>query len=154
MSWEEDWRPSFEDEPRDPYGVNGLASVGTLHGLVRVDLNSEMPIYVQVKNQLRLLIEGGVISAGRQLPTVRELAVELNINANTVSRVYTDLAREGYTVQRKGVGTFAAARAEGEAAERPGAGLLAETLRQLQALGLSKRQILELTAELLSLQQD
>ncbi len=153
MNFEEDWRPNFDDAPRDPYGVNGLASVGTLHGLVRVDLNSEVPIYVQVKNQLRLLIDGGLISAGRQLPTVRELAVELNINANTVTRVYTDLAREGYTVQRKGVGTFAAARSEGQQGERPGESLLAETLRQLQALGLSRRQILELTAELLTLQQ-
>lgn len=138
-----------DTQEREYYGVNGAASAGSLAGKVSVDLASEVPIYVQVKNQLRLLIDSGTIDPGGQLPTVRELAVELNINANTVSRIYSDLAREGYTVQRKGVGTFAAAR-EGHRVERPGEAQLQETLRQLRALGYSRRQILELAGELLA----
>jgi GntR family transcriptional regulator len=123
-----------------------------LSGRIRVDLSSEVPIYVQVKNQLKLLIDAGAIHPGQQLPTVRDLALGLSINANTVSRIYADLEREGYAHLRRGVGTFAAARDAVEASERPGERVLNETLRQLKALGLSRRQILELTAELLEKQ--
>lgn len=112
--------------------------------------NSEVPIYVQVKNQIRLAVERGELPAGQQLPTVRDLAVELNINANTVARIYADLEREGYLVRRRGIGTFAVERSNGEGGvppPPPGQEQLAETLRQLRALGYSKRQILELAAE-------
>ena len=119
-----------------------------------LDLNSEVPIYVQVKNQIRLAVERGELPPGRQLPTVRDLAVELNINANTVARIYADLEREGYLVRRRGVGTFAAERQQDTggtpAPPAPGYTLLAETVRQLRALGYSKRQILEMAGEVMS----
>src|SRR4051812_14809997 len=101
-----------------------------------VDLSSEVPIYVQVKNQIRLAVERGELPSGRQLPTVRDLAVDLNINANTVARIYADLEREGYLVRRRGIGTFAADRTTGDGARAttprpPGMDQLAETVRQL-----------------------
>jgi GntR family transcriptional regulator len=113
-----------------------------------IDSASEVPIYVQVKNQIRLLVDSGSFADGQQLPTVRELAVNLNINANTVSRIYADLEREGYLVRRHGVGTFAVGHSE-PATERPGLAQLVETVRQLRALGYTPRQIIELTAEAL-----
>jgi GntR family transcriptional regulator len=116
---------------------------------ITVDLNGEVPIYVQLKNQIRLLIERRVLEPGGQLPTVRELALKLNINANTVARVYADLEREGYLSRRRGIGTFAVERHEAETQVPPGRAHLAETLRQLRALGYSPRQIMEMTAELL-----
>ena len=116
-----------------------------------VDITSEVPIYVQVKNQIRLAVERGELAPGKQLPTVRDLAVGLNINANTVARIYADLEREGYLVRKRGIGTFAADRSTGEAPgpPAPGYALLAETTRQLRALGYGKRQILEMAAEIL-----
>jgi GntR family transcriptional regulator len=119
---------------------------------VTLEPNSEVPIYVQVKNQIRLAVERGELPPGRQLPTVRDLAVELNINANTVARIYADLEREGYLMRRRGVGTFAAERVTGEtpAPVVPGKSQLAETVRQLRALGYSKRQILELAGEVVA----
>lgn len=114
-----------------------------------VDFGSEVPIYTQVKNQLRLHIERGELASGEQLPTVRELALSLGINANTVSRVYADLEREGYLSRRRGVGTFAVERSGQPPPEVPGKALLAESLRQLRALGYSARQITELTADVL-----
>src|SRR5262245_22183114 len=88
------------------------AEMPELTELVSIDWASEVPIYVQVKNQLRLLVERGELAPGQQLPTVRELALSLGINANTVSRVYADLEREGYLARRRGVGTFAVDRSD------------------------------------------
>lgn len=116
---------------------------------IAIDLNGEVPIYVQLKNQIRLLVERGQLKAGAQLPTVRELGLNLNINANTVARVYADLEREGYLSRRRGIGTFAVERHEGQHSDPPGRAHLVETLRQLRALGYSARQIMEMTAEAL-----
>jgi len=116
---------------------------------IAIDPNGEVPIYVQLKNRIRLLVERRELRAGQQLPTVRELALNLNINANTVARVYADLEREGYLSRRRGVGTFAVERHEGQNTEPPGKAHLVETLRQLRALGYSARQIMEMTAEAL-----
>jgi GntR family transcriptional regulator len=116
---------------------------------ITVDQNSEIPIYVQVKNQVRLAVDRGMLKAGTQMPTVRDLALQLQINANTVSRIYADLEREGYLARRRGVGTFAVDPHEGEDRETPGTRELKETLRQLRDMGYRDRQILEMAAELL-----
>ena len=115
-----------------------------------VDPNSEVPIYVQVKNQIRLAIDKGTLKPGTQMPTVRNLAVDLEINANTVNRIYADLEREGYLQRRHGVGTFAVDPHEGESREVPGRAQLKETIRQLRALGYSNRQIIEMAGEIMS----
>jgi len=116
---------------------------------LKIDPNSEVPIYVQVKNQLRLAVEKGVLRSGTQLPTVRNLAVELGINANTVTRIYADLEREGYLARKHGIGTFAADRGGDGQRDVPGRAQLIETVRQLKSLGYSDRQIIEMTAEAL-----
>ena len=116
---------------------------------LRIEQGSEVPLYVQLKNQIRLLIERREINPGEQLPTVRDLAVELNINANTVARVYADLEREGYLSRRRGVGTFVVDLHAGESQETPGRAQLAEAIRHVRALGFGKRQVLEMVAELL-----
>jgi len=116
---------------------------------LRVELSSEVPIYVQLKNQIRLHVDRKALKPGEQLPTVRELAVSLNINANTVARVYADLEGEGYLSRRRGVGTFAVDPHSQTVRDVPGRAQLAETLRQLKNLGYNPRQVLEMTAELL-----
>jgi GntR family transcriptional regulator len=122
---------------------------------IQVDFASEVPIYVQVKNQIRLLLRLQ-LEPGVQLPTVREMALRLGINANTVSRIYADLEREGYLARRQGVGTFAADPLPSEngngAYEVPGKALLAETLSQLRALGYTSQQIQDLVTEELAVQ--
>ena len=64
------------------------------------------PIYAQLDRALRAAIATGRLTTGDQLPTVRQLAVELSINANTVARVYAELERAGILETRRGVGTF------------------------------------------------
>lgn len=77
--------------------------------IVSVDSRDRTPIYAQLDRALRAAIATGRVAAGDQLPTVRQLAVELSINANTVARVYAELERAGILETRRGVGTFVSA---------------------------------------------
>jgi GntR family transcriptional regulator len=114
-----------------------------------INPDSEVPIYVQVKNQIRLAVDSGKLPAGKQMPSVRELALTLEINANTVSRIYSDLEREGYLARRRGVGMFAVDPHKTMKRELPGKAELKEVIRQLRRLGYSPRQIMEVTGEIL-----
>src|SRR3954470_15915728 len=71
-----------------------------------VDSKSPTPIYAQLDRSIRAAIATGELNAGTQLPTVRQLAVDLAVNANTVARVYAQLERDGILETRRGVGTF------------------------------------------------
>ena len=77
--------------------------------IVAVDPRDRTPIYAQLDRALRAAIATGRLTAGDQLPTVRQLAVELSVNANTVARVYAELERAGILETRCGVGTFVSA---------------------------------------------
>jgi GntR family transcriptional regulator len=79
-----------------------------------VDARDATPLHAQLERSIRVAIAAGRLRPGDQLPTVRQLAVELRINANTVARVYTQLERAGTVETRRGVGTFIA-----EAPESP-----------------------------------
>ena len=81
-------------------------------GLVSIDVRDRTPIYAQLERGLRAAIASGRLKLGDQLPTVRQLAVELRINANTVARVYSELERAGVLETRRGVGSFVSATAE------------------------------------------
>ncbi len=74
-----------------------------------LDPHDRTPIYAQLERALRAAIATGRLKAGDQLPTVRQLAVDLRINANTVARVYVELERAGVIETRRGVGSFVAA---------------------------------------------
>jgi GntR family transcriptional regulator len=67
-----------------------------------------MPIYAQLERAIRLAIATAQLDVGDRLPTVRQLAVDLRINANTVAKVYGELERDGVLETRRGVGTFVA----------------------------------------------
>jgi GntR family transcriptional regulator len=75
---------------------------------IRIDKNSRVPIYDQIKEQIKGLIHAGQVKTGDQLPTLRELAVELSVNFNTVALSYRDLVNEGVIITERGKGTFVA----------------------------------------------
>jgi GntR family transcriptional regulator len=79
--------------------------------IVAIDSRDSTPIYAQLDRGLRAAIASGRLNPGDQLPTVRQLAVALQVNANTVARVYTDLERAGILETRRGVGSFIRASA-------------------------------------------
>jgi GntR family transcriptional regulator len=72
----------------------------------RIDEQSGIPVWIQVRRRLVYTIVSGRYKPGDQLPTVRELAVQLDINYNTVNKVYQDLERDGYIITKRGRGTF------------------------------------------------
>jgi GntR family transcriptional regulator len=75
---------------------------------LQIDLESKVPIYIQMEEQIRSLIAAGQLRPGDQLPTIRELAAELRVNYNTIARIYRDLDRDGVISTLRGRGTFVA----------------------------------------------
>ena len=67
-----------------------------------------VPIYLQLVEQVKHAIETGALRPGDQLPSIRPLAEELVINANTVAKAYRELEREGVVELRQGAGAFIA----------------------------------------------
>jgi GntR family transcriptional regulator len=81
-----------------------------MDALLNINTADPTPLYAQLERAIRFAISTGRLRIGEQLPTVRQLAVELRINANTVAKVYAELERTGMVETRRGVGTFIRAR--------------------------------------------
>jgi GntR family transcriptional regulator len=111
-----------------------------------INASDPTPLYAQLERAIRFAIATERLRVGDQLPTVRQLAVELRINANTVAKVYAELERAGVVETRRGVGTFVRARAF-EAArrsdrERELRALADRFLAEAAALGFSPDEVL------------
>jgi GntR family transcriptional regulator len=76
----------------------------------RLDLHSGVPVYRQIVDQVRGGVASGSLTIGDQLPTVRQLAVDLSINPNTVVRAYRELELGGLLETQQGTGTFISAQ--------------------------------------------
>ena len=74
--------------------------------MFHIDTKHPTPLYHQLERSIKFAIATGKLRIGEQLPTVRQLAVDLKINANTVAKVYAELERLGVLETRRGVGTF------------------------------------------------
>ena len=81
--------------------------------LFRLDASSGVPFYRQIIDQVLLAVADGRLKAGSQLPTVRQLAVDLSVNLNTVAKAYREMEIRGIVQTQQGTGTFIAARASG-----------------------------------------
>jgi GntR family transcriptional regulator len=70
------------------------------------DFRSTRPIYQQIIDRICRQIVSGAIRSGDKLPSVRELAIDLGVNPNTIQRVYQEMERSQIAVSRRGQGTF------------------------------------------------
>ena len=77
---------------------------------LRIDTKSGVPLYRQIIEQVKFAIARGSVAPGDQLPTVRQLAVEVSINPNTVMRAYRELEIEGLLATQQGSGTFVSSK--------------------------------------------
>lgn len=75
-------------------------------GNFNIDPRSGVPMYSQLIDQVKRSIAVGALSPGERLPTVKQLAVDLTINPNTVARAYRDLERDGVIETSPGRGSF------------------------------------------------
>jgi len=107
---------------------------------LEIDARSAVPIYEQIMDRIRGLVRDGVLAAESPLPPVRQLAADLEINANTVARAYGLLEREGIVVTAGRRGTVVAPSAR-EFAERTAEDRVARTadrvIEEMVALGVS-----------------
>ena len=114
--------------------------------LFHIDPEDRTPIYAQLERSIRFAILTGRLREGDRLPTVRQLAVELRVNANTVAKVYSQLEREGVIETRRSAGTFVSAHPD-EAVrrrdrERELSVLADRFLAEAAALGFSLDEVL------------
>lgn len=86
--------------------------------MVHLDYRDVRPIYAQIVDGYRQQIVSGVLQAGEKLPSVRELAVQLSINPNTIQRAYRQLEAEGWIATVPGKGCFVSGLPEHSAEER------------------------------------
>ena len=117
--------------------------------LFHLDSTSAIPVYVQLREQVLHAISRGTLHLGDQLPTVREVAVALSINPNTVNRAYAELERDGVLVSKRGRGTFISGggRPEDDAARGTRLSDIARrALGETRAFGFSPQELIEAVA--------
>jgi GntR family transcriptional regulator len=115
-----------------------------------INTGDPTPIYAQLERAIRFAIATERLRVGEQLPTVRQLAVDLKINANTVAKVYAELERVGILETRRGVGTFVRARQDGmlkraskQSRERELRAFADRILAEAQELGFSLDEVID-----------
>ncbi|MCU1228956.1 MAG: ytrA 1 [Acidobacteria bacterium] len=117
---------------------------------IQVDPSDATPLYAQLDRAIRVAIATGKMRPGDQLPTVRQLAVDLRVNANTVARVYLGLEREGIVATKRGVGTFindTPRSAQAPHRDRQLRALADRFLTDAAALGYTPREAVRLLAQ-------
>lgn len=108
-----------------------------------------VPIYVQLREQILAMIGRGALKPGQRIPTMRQVAVALKIDLNTVQRAYAELERDGVLTKQRGVGTFVTAAAPPPRDTRKLAReLAARAAAQAQAAGISPRELAAALREL------
>jgi len=115
----------------------------------RLDSSSGVPFYRQVIDQVLLAVADGRLKPGTQLPTVRQLAVDLSVNLNTVAKAYREMEIRGIVQTQQGTGTFVAARAGAKSRERRKAlqDLVDRLIANGEALGIPMEDLVEALVE-------
>ncbi len=117
---------------------------------LEINPRSSTPIYQQVVDGVKELVARGILVPGERMPTVRELAVELSLNPNTIAKAYQRLEQEGIIETMRSRGTFVAGRMkvlDMEMAEQQLAGLVERVLVEAYHLGLNREDIKQLFEE-------
>lgn len=115
-----------------------------------VDQRSSIPIYQQLVEGVKGAVAKGLLAAGDRLPSVRELAAQIIINPNTITKAYQELEREGVIETLRGRGTFVAARTDGvnrSEKEKRIKGMLEKILVEAYYLQLTEEDCLTLLQE-------
>jgi GntR family transcriptional regulator len=113
-----------------------------------IPLDPSRPIYLQIMEEIKKRAARGAYAAGAQIPSVRDMAREMEVNPNTVARVYMELEREGFIVTRRGQGSFLTEEQSRLDSERTRIGREATRrfIRAISELGLSEEQRRDISA--------
>src|ERR1700733_8694105 len=117
----------------------------------RLDAHSGVPVYRQLMDQVQAAIASGALAIGAQLPTVRQVAVDLAINPNTVMRAYREMEIRGLLDTEQGTGTFIADRkveySKGERNRQLGQ-LVGEFVSRAGAAGFTLKQLMKVLRDM------
>ena len=121
----------------------------TAQNIFRLDSSTGVPFYRQIIDQVLLAVGDGRLKPGTQLPTVRQLAVDLSVNLNTVAKAYREMEIRGIVQTQQGTGTFVAARAGAKSREKRKAlqDLVDRMLANAEALGVPMEDVVEALVE-------
>ena len=122
--------------------------------IFQVDETSDLPIWVQLRNRLAYLIRKGELKPGEQLPSVRSLAADANINYNTVTRAYRDLELAGLVVTFRGRGMFVTEGGAQESKVESIDALARDCIKQYRSEGLSYEDVRERLLEIVGEAQE
>jgi GntR family transcriptional regulator len=114
---------------------------------MRIDPRSHLPIYRQIAEEIRAAVAAGIYRPGEALPSLRAMAVEIQVNPNTVQRAYDELEREGLIYCQRGRGLFVSEQGTASARLTAGDGVrrsFDEAIRVSLAAGMKARQIREI----------
>jgi GntR family transcriptional regulator len=115
--------------------------------VLTVDPRSGVPIYLQIIEQIKRSVALGILQGGEQLPTVKQLAIDLTVNPNTVARAYRELEREQVIETSPGRGSFVRSNGVTESpkvAADIGRDALDVALREAKSVGLAREDVREL----------
>lgn len=113
--------------------------------MIILDYQDRRPIYEQVVEKFRVLILNGVLEPGSQMPSVRQLAMELSVNPNTIQRAYMELEQQGFIYPVKGRGNFIADSSQIQKAGREKYHQeLKETVEKGRTLGFTEEAMIEI----------
>nr|WP_285860599.1 MULTISPECIES: GntR family transcriptional regulator [Paenibacillus] len=117
--------------------------------IVSIEFDNNLPIYLQIMNFIKKEIVTGKLKAGDKIPSVRELAAELQINPNTIQRTFQELEREEVVETRRGLGRYVTSEeAKIMTIKKEMAGdLLDNFINGMQELGFSNKDIASIVAE-------
>ena len=116
--------------------------------MIQINYHDSRPIYEKVKDSLRQLIFSGALAEGEKLPSVREMAVSLTVNPNTIQRAYRELEQEGTIVSVPGKGSFVALDGSAKAARmRELREKLSALAAEFEAVGVSRAEMADMLKE-------
>ena len=119
--------------------------------MIILDYRDSRPIYEQVVEKFKMLIRKGVLTQDEKMPSVRNLAMELSINPNTIQRAYATLESQGYIYTVKGKGNFVSDKASLiKDYQKEISSQLNEICKQAASAGMSREEFITLVNESVS----
>ena len=114
-----------------------------------MEYNNNLPIYLQVINQIKKDMIQGRLPMGEKLPSTRELAVQYQINPNTAVRVYKEMEQSGMCFTKRGLGTFVTENVEviTKMKEEMAEELLESFVKEMSDLGFTREELIKIISE-------
>jgi len=118
---------------------------------LQIDVESDIPIYMQLVDRIKQMVVSGQLQPGQQLPTIRQLAADLRVNYNTIGRAYLILDQEGVISTQQGRGTYITTRLDEAQVQKLRMeklrGMIGQAIHDALVLGYSRQEIERIVEE-------